>query len=294
MAEPLTPPLSGAVHIAAALAAGITRRQLDGPGWVRLFPDVYARAATTLDEATWRAAARLAVGPDRVAWGLTAAWLHGVLTPDLRRQPVLDLAAGHGLAHPRRRGQRSARLRLDRRDVVELDGARVTSPERTCFDLARSGSLVDAVVGVDAFLSAGLTSVDRLWRFCQERRRWPYVDRLREAVVLGSDRVRSPAETRLRMLLVLNGLPEPMVNITVHDEAGRRIGTPDLLYLKPLLGIEYDGAYHSDQQVHQVDLVRENGFVTRGLPLLRYSRHDLQHRPVRVVAEVERALRQLA
>lgn len=178
-------------------------------------------------------------------------------------------------------------------DVVDMDGVAVTSAARTCLDLTRLGSTVDAVTAVDAFLSAGLTTTAQLWRFCQERRRWPGIDRLREAVVLGSDRVRSPAESRLRMLLVLNGLPEPLVNVTVHDEHGRRMGTPDLLYLRPLLGIEYDGAYHRDPQVHQFDLVRENGLVAMGLPLLRYSSADLKHRPDGVVREVDQALRRL-
>jgi hypothetical protein len=284
---------SGPVRVDAALAMGLTRRQMNGPGWVRLFPDVYAPASTRLDERAWREAVRLAIPSDRIAWGPTAAWLHGVLTPDPNKAPILHLAALHGEARGRRKGQRSARLRLDESDIDVLDGLRVTSAERTAFDLARLGSQVDAVVAVDALLSAQLTSQAQLWRYCQERRRWPGIDRLRTAVVLGSDRVRSPAESRLRMLLVLNGLPEPMVNVTVHDEAGRRIGTPDLLYLRPLLGIEYDGAYHAESDAHQVDLVRENGFVTRGLPLLRYSRHDLRNRPNQVVEEVARALRRL-
>jgi len=186
---------------------------------------------------------------------------------------------------------RAGRLQLDDQDIVTLDGVAVTSPARTCLDLSRRRATVQAVVAVDAFLSAGLVHKDQLWRFCAERVRWPGIDRLREAVILGSDRVRSPAESKLRMLLVLDGLPEPLVNAPVHDEQGRLLGIPDLLYLRPLFGIEYDGAYHGDSEVHRADLVRENGFVTKGLPLLRYCAYDLAHRPASVLREVRAALR---
>jgi hypothetical protein len=292
MPDAKRPRSAAPLHLRDAGAAGVSRRQLAGPRWSRLFPDVYVRAGTTRDAHIWKSAAELAIAPDEIAWGPTAAWLHGVLAPDPRQPPTLHITTMDGRGH-RRRVAGAARLRLDEVDVVQLRGVRATSPERTCFDIARTGSCVDAVIAVDAFLSATLTTSAQLWRFCQERRRWPGIDRLREAVTLGSDRVRSPAESRLRLLLVLNGLPEPLVNVTVHDDAGRRIGTPDLLYLSPVLGIEYDGSYHSAGDVHQIDLVRENGFATRGIPLLRYSAHDLRNRPMGVVAEVERALSRL-
>ena len=71
----------------------------------------------------------------------------------------------------------------------------------------------------------------------------------------------SPGESRLRAVLVLAGLPEPMVNVTLYDEHDLRLGTPDLLYLQPLLGIEYDGAYHAGTDVRQVDIRRENALL---------------------------------
>ncbi len=268
----------------------MSREQLRGQAWQRLHRDVFIHAGVPLTDRVRLEAARLAIPQGAVAIGPTAAWLHGVLDPHPDRPAPLLFARGWGASAPRASGVRRARLTFDAEDVVEIDGILVTSADRTCFDLARTGSTVDAVVAVDGFLSAGLTGKDRLWRYCAERRRWPGSDRLRQAVLLGSDRVRSPAESRLRMLLVLNGLPEPLVNAPVHDEHGRLLGIPDLLYLKPLLGIEYDGSYHRDGDVPPADLVRENGFVTKGLPLLRYCGYDLSRRQDLVVAEVRSAL----
>jgi hypothetical protein len=281
---------NGPFRTSDAIRAGLTHEQLRGAAWQRLHRDVFVHAGLPLTNQVRLEAARLAVPPGTVAVALTAAWLHGVLEPNPNRPAPVHVAAVRGRPQPRARAVTGSRLTLDPDDVVQIGDWCVTSPERTCFDLARIGPTVEAVVGVDAFLSAGLTTKERLWRYGNERRSWAGCDRLREAVLLGSDRVRSPAESRLRMLLVLAGLPEPLVNAPVHDEHGRMLGIPDLLYLRPLLGIEYDGSYHRDGDVHQADLLRENGMVTNGLPLLRYSNLDLTRRPRAVVQEVGAAL----
>ena len=79
------------------------------------------------------------------------------------------------------------------------------------------------------------------------------------------------------MLLVLNGLPGAARQRAVRTTTtGDLLGIPDLLYLKPLLGIEYDGSYHREAgDVRQADLIRENRLVTHGLPLLRYCSYHL-------------------
>ena len=274
-----------------AAAVGLTRSQLGGKAWLRLYPNVFVAASLPMTPELWLEAVRLAVTDGMIAFGPTAAWLHGVLHPRPGQRPDLHLASPRGAVHLRRPDVVAARLALDEQDVTIVDGVRVTSPARTCYDLARTGSTVDGVVGVDAFMSAGLVSADRMWRFCAERRRWPGIDRLRGAVLLGSDRVRSPAESRLRMLLVLNGLPEPLVNAPLHDAHGNLLGIPDLLYLEPLLGIEYDGSYHGAGEVRQADLIRENRLVTHGLPLLRYCSYHLGPGRRQVLDEVSRALR---
>ena len=53
-------------------------------------------------------------------------------------------------------------------------------------------------------------------------------------------------ESRLRMLLVLAGLPEPVVNHIEYDEQGRWVRRYDLSYPELRLAIEYDGRQHAE------------------------------------------------
>jgi hypothetical protein len=46
------------------------------------------------------------------------------------------------------------------------------------------------------------------------------------------------------MLLVLNGLPRPELQVSIRDEEGIPIGCADLYYREQRLGIEYDGETH--------------------------------------------------
>jgi hypothetical protein len=55
-------------------------------------------------------------------------------------------------------------------------------------------------------------------------------------------------ESRLRMLLVLAGLPEPTVNHIVRDDRGNWVRRFDLAYPDLRIAIEYDGRHHIERQ----------------------------------------------
>ena len=95
-------------------------------------------------------------------------------------------------------------------------------------------------------------------------------------------------ETRLRLLLVLNGLPRPEVQVTLHDNRGRFIARPDLLYRAEGLALEYDGATHRDSIAE--DNRRQNRLLAAGFRLLRFAAADLQRTPETVVALVRNEL----
>ena len=101
-------------------------------------------------------------------------------------------------------------------------------------------------------------------------------------------RSESPMETRLRMLLVANGLPRPAAQVSLYDTVGRFAGRPDLYYREACLGIEYDGGNHRDRLTD--DNRRQNRLHEIGVSLLRYSAPDLIERPAAIVAEVRAAL----
>ena len=58
--------------------------------------------------------------------------------------------------------------------------------------------------------------------------------------------VDSPMESRLRMLLVLAGLPEPEVNFVLRDEHGAVLRRFDLYYAGVRVLVEYDGRQHAE------------------------------------------------
>ena len=60
------------------------------------------------------------------------------------------------------------------------------------------------------------------------------------------DGVDSGMETRLRLLLVLAGLPEPQVNVILRQPDGSWSMRLDLSYPHLELIVEYDGRQHAD------------------------------------------------
>ncbi len=93
------------------------------------------------------------------------------------------------------------------------------------------------------------------------------------------------------MLLVRSGLPRPIVQHTVTDAAGRFLARLDLFYPDAGVGIEYDGATHTDSLAE--DDRRQNRLVQAGIRLLRFTFADMYGRPSSLVAEVRGMLQVL-
>jgi len=87
----------------------------------------------------------------------------------------------------------------------------------------------------------------------------------------------SPMESRLRMVLVLGGLPRPEAQTSVHDSKGRFLGRPDLYYPSHRLGLEYDGGTHKTSLVE--DNRRQNRLLAAGIRLLRFTAGDVLRNP---------------
>jgi len=95
-------------------------------------------------------------------------------------------------------------------------------------------------------------------------------------------------ETRLRLLLVRGGLPRPLAQVAIYDQAGFYLGRPDLSYSDARLAIEYDGFSHRDSLAS--DNRRQNGLIDAGYRILRFTAIDVLNTPASVVALVRRAL----
>jgi hypothetical protein len=168
--------------------------------------------------------------------------------------------------------------------VVVQRGFRTTSLTRTLFDLSRRLRLVEAVVVADMALDAGLIRKSGLSSWVDSRKGTQGVRAARRVLELAEAGSESPMETRLRMLLVLNGLPRPEVQVNIRDDDGVFLGRPDLYYPEHRLGLEYDGEFHRLSLVE--DNRRQNRLLAAGIRLLRFSASDVLRHPDSVVAQV--------
>jgi very-short-patch-repair endonuclease len=286
MSIDLTRPFRGSGAIAGGL---VTRGQLRGSRFQRLYPDVYAPAHLEPDLALRSAAAAVLVEGRAVLAGYSAAELLGASCGPT------DAPAEVLMLRPGRQSYRSPGLRVHR-DLVDpaeitlVGPYAVTTPARTAFDLVRwVPSLREKVVAVDALaFNCGMDPADVLrlrmqhWGARGVRHVVPVLD-------LCDARAESPMETRIRLALHEHGLPAPEIQFEV--EAGGRIRRLDLAYPSVKLAIEYDGRDHRGQEQAHEDLLREADLVRLGWTILRFDARTVYRRPDRIARVVALELR---
>jgi very-short-patch-repair endonuclease len=263
---------------------------LTGVGWQRLLPDVYAHRDTVLDHRTWCTAAMLALPACTAIGGPSAACLWGaadappsvhVVVPRTRRLRRDEHIAVHYTT-------------LAETDLTSFQDLRITTPERTVFDIGRRTDRADALPVLDAMLHRHLVSPWRLERMIHERREWPRAAALGRLLPLADARSESPMETRLRLLLTDAGIAPPAVQFEVRDRLGTLLARADLAWPAARLAVEYDGDHHREQQQFRHDLERLNHLRLAGWTVLRFTANDVFDRPAETVRMVHAILRQLA
>jgi very-short-patch-repair endonuclease len=182
-----------------------------------------------------------------------------------------------------RRGQ------VRRDETTWRSECRITNPVRTAFDRARwAPTLTEKVVAVDALAFRYRFAVDAVRQLARH-----YVGvhggaALPRVLALANRLAESPMETRIRLALVLAGLPVPVVQ---HRVTGfGRSHRLDLAYPEVLLAIEYDGAEHRDPVRARRDLEREAVLTRLGWTVLRFDAHTVLCEPARLVAVVRAEL----
>lgn len=230
-------PFRGSDAVARGL---VTEGALRGRRFVRLFPDIYVPAEVEIDLTVRSLAAYLLFARcGGVLAGYSAA---AVLGADCAPPgaPAEVLVAGHVRRHPGCEVRRGTVP--DFADRRTARGCRVTSPLRTAWDLARRPDTVEAVVALDALAGLGRFAPSAL---LDRRASAPGARgcrRLDRVVELADPRAESPMESRLRLVLVLAGLPRPEAQFRL-DVDGREVRF-DLAYPAVKLAIEYDGGRH--------------------------------------------------
>lgn len=269
-----------------AIARGLlTRHQVHSRRYRRIFPDVYLPAGAATDLATRSRGAYLLVrDTGGVMVGYSAAALLGADRAPLDA-PAEIRTASRVRAHP---GLRADQAHIDPFDVLERAGCRVTSPERTAWDLARRLPTTEAVVALDCLARLGGFAPAAL---LGRRGRQPGSRgsrRLDDVGSLTDPRAESPPESRLRVALVCAGLPRPEVQYRVNDGDGIVLARVDLAYPEPKLAIEYDGANHYTRERGERDRARDTELAVLGRHTLRVGRDGLAWLPqtVRQIADL--------
>jgi hypothetical protein len=264
---------------------GVTDWRLRTVAFRRLFHDVYVDRAAELTPVLLARAALLVV-PDATVSHHSAARLWGAIVPD------------DGLVHlacPSRRAQvegiRSHRFGLTKATTV-WRGVPVTTPMQTFLDLATVLDLVDLVVLGDSLVRRKRVTVDLLVEAATAHRGAGGRLARRAALLVRAD-VDSAMETRLRMLMVLSGLPEPVVNHKIRWPDGQVRFRFDLSYPDAGLVIEYDGRQHAGSTTQWgSDLGRREWLDGNGWRIVVVIATDLHRTPAATLQRIRAAMRQ--
>ncbi len=271
----------------AAISAGLTRTQLRSKRFRRLLTGVYISAA---------------VPPLPIHLIQAALLVHPVtaFASHTSAARLLDAPLPAGLAEEHisvfeardRRHREGIRTHVASRatPVVHCRGLRCSAPEQVFVELAGLLPLVDLVVVGDYFVKKRWVTPAQLVAHANAPFGNPAAARAAGYVRAGVD---SPMETRLRMLLVLAGLPEPVVNHTIYHADGRVRYRFDLSYPDLKLVVEYDGRQHRadlaqwDHDVERGEWLDDDGW--KHLPVFSWG---IYRRPDRTLERVLKALRE--
>ena len=273
---------------ADARAAGISEHLLRTPAYQRLFHDTYLCSSVSVTTETRAAAAISRTGPGAFASHHTAAELWGIPVPI---DGLVHVTTAKFQGRNRRRGVLTHQPLTVCGSTTVRHGLRLSTPTQVFCELAAAGvGLVDLVVAGDAMVKKGLATLESLTQsvdgMCGAG-----VRVARRAVGYVRVGVDSAMESRLRMLLVLAGFPEPEVNVILRDLSGDWSRRFDLCYLALKLIIEYDGEQHADLDHRDSDIHRREELERLGYTVVQVTSRGIHSDPARTLRRVADALR---
>jgi hypothetical protein len=263
--------------------AGVAWRDLAGPLWTPVLPGVHVWLPPERLDAITRIESVVAWMPQGAVLGGWAAlhWaglgnIDGRTGPGASRDLPISVCLG-----PVGRVRQPPGVDLDRSTILDVDltecrGVAMTTPARSCLDVARRCGAEEGLVVTDAALRAGLVSRADL-DDAVSRLVWiKAVPAARLVASLADPGAESAPESRLRYVWVVEaGLPVPLVNPVVLGYDGTFLGRSDLLDEDAGLVGEYDGEEHRLLDRHTADNVREEAFEATNLVVTRATAIDL-------------------
>jgi hypothetical protein len=266
------------------IAAGGRRHALEGPKYHNVTRSVHVDVCR-LDSDT-RIRAALKVHPEGAfASHWSAAQVLSLPVPDNPFEHVT-------VRNPDDRRYRPTikpHVTIRKRGVIVVRGIPVTDPITTFLQMAGHLGLVDLVVLGDAIVRIHRISPARLLEAAQRSTDY-YAAAATRAARYVRKGVHSPMETRLRMLIVLAGLPEPVVNLVLVHEDGSWRRRFDLCYPRIKLVVEYNGRQHRKEPQRSKDRTRTEELEPEGYKILAFEAEDIFATPEATLQKVRRHL----
>jgi very-short-patch-repair endonuclease len=265
-----------------AVTSGLVGKHELRRDFTSVFPDVYLHRDVEPVLAHRARAAWLWSRREGVVAGLTASALHGAKWVD----DSLPIELVWPNARPPR-GMRTHDYRLLGDEFVECDGMRITTPERTAFDIGRRRDRVDAVARLDALGNATPLRVADVDEVGRRHRGARGLRRLEAALDLHDPGAESPKETWLRLLLMDAGFPRPRTQIPVPGRGGETRYRLDMGWEELMVAVEYDGEHHRiDKPTYKSDIIRMEYLHAVGWLVVRVV---AEHRRQEIVRRVRDA-----
>jgi hypothetical protein len=272
---------------AEALAAGLTDVDLRSRRFQRLFHGLYIRSGSKIGVRQMAAAALHISPPGAFASHETAAALWGAAVGDLNE---VHISVPKGSSRSERRGIVAHRATGDQNPRL-CRGLPVSDPTHVFLELAAAHKdLVDLIAIGDSLVRRGRTRPEALVEAAED-----YIGkgsrlarRAASYIRLGVD---SPKESRLRMLMVLGGLPEPCVNYILREANGDWAQRLDFCYRELKLIIEYDGRHHAEVRANWLkDIKRREALEREGWRFVIVTAEGLYDDPLETLQRIRLAI----
>lgn len=225
-----------------ALAAGVRPRDLAAADDFRqVFWGGYVKASATPAYVHYVSFALRVVPTATFATEHSASRLLGGVAPT-----ASNLHLGTTVRHKCKRDGIHLRFYTHPPDLVLVKGVWATSPPQTFLDLARSLEFADLLVLGDSLVQRAGCSPTDIREFVADSSAHG-ASHARAVAKLIRRRVESPNESRLRLLMVSGGVPEPTLNLVVRGTSRRATRRIDFAFEDYKVGVEFDGRHHIEQ-----------------------------------------------
>ena len=279
---PLPPGLGdGPFTTRAAAELGVGEARLRGPDLARPFHGVRSPQSSVALGHRARAL-QLRLPEPGFFCSITAALVQGMpLSRRHERTRELHVGMPSPLRSSRCVGTVGHKFLIDRRDLCDWHGLRMTAPVRTWCDLATVLDLEDLVAAGDYVINVehGLATYSELSAAARRHRGRRGRARLFEALGLLSDRSRSRAESIIRTTIVLAGIEGLVVNLPIADARGVVIAEGDLCFPAHRVIFEYQGDYHrTEPERWRKDQTRKARLAAAGWTVIDIAGDELENR----------------